>query len=307
LLGNSRRLRWLILLGAILVAATAAAVYAFRHQMPEDDSMRQLVGSYDSIVGPTKPADPRSLPFPAAAPGEHPLAPMIRWAKSLREDLSRIQDYTATLIKRERVGQRLLGPEHMALKFRQKPFSVYLRFLAPPEVRGREVIYVEGRNDGKFMVHLTGVQQMLGTVSLAPTNFLALTDNRHPITETGILNLVNRLIEVGEQDMRHGDCKVQVYRVPVQGRDAICIEVDHPQRQPHFLYHRARIFVDEARTLPVRFEAYDWPDATGQPPLLEEYTYLDLKLNVGLTDRDFDPANPAYSFNRTATPATGKK
>ena len=74
--------------------------------------------------------------------------------------------------------------------------------------------------------------------------------------------------------MRHGDCEVRVYRVPVQGRDALCIEVDHPERQPYFLYHLARIFIDEARQLPVRFEAYDWPDAKDQPPLLEEYTYL---------------------------------
>lgn len=308
LFSNSRRFWRLILLGSIVLAAgTAAAVYAFRPRVAEDDSTRQLAGSYDSIVGPAKPASSQSLPFAAAEPGEHPLAPMIRWAKSLREDLSKIQDYTATLIKRERVGKQLLGPDHMALKFRQHPFSVYLRFLAPADIRGREVIYVEGLNDGKFLVHLTGVQQILGTVALAPTNFFALTDNRHPITETGILNLVNRLIEVGEQDMKHGDCEVRVYRVPVQSQETICIEVDHPQRRPYFLYHRARIYIDEARKLPVRFEAYDWPDATGQPPLLEEYTYLDLKLNVGLTDRDFDPANPAYGFNGPAAPATGKK
>ena len=32
------------------------------------------------------------------------------------------------------------------------------------------------------------------------------------------------------------------------------------------------------------------------PPLLESYTYPNLKLNPGLTNADFDPKNPAYNF-----------
>ena len=31
-------------------------------------------------------------------------------------------------------------------------------------------------------------------------------------------------------------------------------------------------------------------------PLLESYSYLDLKTNVGLTDADFDTKNPEYNF-----------
>ncbi len=288
------------------VAVAAGLVWAYRPPPPEDSATRKMVGSYDGIVGPAELADPRSLPFETAKSGEHPLAPMIRWAKSLRGELAGINDYTATMIKRERVGKQILGPQHMALKLRHKPFSVYLRFLAPADVRGREVIYVDGRNDNKFQVHLTGFQQLLGTISLKPDDGLAMTDNRHPITETGILNLVNRLIEVGEQDMKHGDCEVRVFRTTVQGNDAFCIEVDHPQKKPEFLYYRAKIYIDQARKLPVRFEAYDWPDAKGEPQLLEEYTYLDLKLNRGLTDLDFDIKNPEYEFEHHATPAAGK-
>ena len=39
---------------------------------------------------------------------------------------------------------------------------------------------------------------------------------------------------------------------------------------------------------------YDW---SGKPQLLEEYTYLNLKLNNGFTDADFDVRNPNYQFN----------
>jgi Protein of unknown function (DUF1571) len=39
----------------------------------------------------------------------------------------------------------------------------------------------------------------------------------------------------------------------------------------------------------VRFEAYDWLAAGGNPQgeLLECYSYIDLKFNVGLTDAAF--------------------
>ena len=49
---------------------------------------------------------------------------------------------------------------------------------------------------------------------------------------------------------------------------------------------------DDELQIPIRYESYDWPQKEGgQPVLLEEYTYTDLKVNVGLTDKDFDPDN----------------
>ena len=40
----------------------------------------------------------------------------------------------------------------------------------------------------------------------------------------------------------------------------------------------------------VRVESYLWPDEeTGELPLQEEYTYLKLRLNAGLSDADFAP------------------
>jgi hypothetical protein len=60
----------------------------------------------------------------------------------------------------------------------------------------------------------------------------------------------------------------------------------------------ARIYVDDELQLPIRFEAYDWPTQQGaEPQLIEEYTYMNLKVNQGFTDADFDVHNPAYAFN----------
>ena len=63
------------------------------------------------------------------------------------------------------------------------------------------------------------------------------------------------------------------------------------------MFHLARIYVDQQYNLPIRYEAYDWPKEPGaEPQLIEEYTYLDLKLNNGFTDADFDIRNPNYQF-----------
>ncbi|MGC4003839.1 MAG: DUF1571 domain-containing protein [Pirellulales bacterium] len=57
--------------------------------------------------------------------------------KHIKED---IKDYTCTMVKRERVDGKLTGPEYIFTKVRQEPFSVYMTFLKPDEVAGREAI-----------------------------------------------------------------------------------------------------------------------------------------------------------------------
>ena len=96
--------------------------------------------------------------------------PALRWAREGLPGIEKIQDYTATLIKRERIGNTLGEEQYVALKVRHKPFSVYLNFLAPAAVKGQECMYIEGANNGKMWAHGTGIQEkMFGTVSLVPT------------------------------------------------------------------------------------------------------------------------------------------
>lgn len=239
------------------------------------------------------------LPGALASPTEHPLMPAVRWAREGLKQIEAIDDYSATLVKREQLNGEVGEHEYMFVKVRHRPFSVYINFLAPARSKGQEAIYVEGRNDGKLLAHPTGIRQRLvGTVSLHPTSMLAMAGNRYPVTEIGILNLTRRLIEVGENDMRYGECEVKfLENAKINGRNCTCIQVMHPVKRPEFLFYLARIYVDTELNLPIRYEAYDWPESPGAAPKLqEEYTYLNLKLNNGFTDLDFDVANPAYNF-----------
>ncbi len=233
-----------------------------------------------------------------ARPGEHPLMPALRWARKQRAAIAAISDYTAILVKQERVDGELLEQQYIYCKIRHKPFSVYLGFLAPEDDKGQEVIYIEGRNNGEMFAHGTGMKKTLGTLSLTPTGMLAMRGQRYPITEIGLLNLVTRLGQVAENDTQYGECNVQFYKNATLGnRPCVCMQVVHPVPRREFRFHLARIYVDRQLNLPIRYESYGWPEKPNEPPpLLEQYTYTNLKLNAGLTDADFDTRNPNYQF-----------
>ena len=119
------------------------------------------------------------------------------------------------------------------------------------------------------------------------------------LTEIGVENLARRLVEVAEDDKQFGECDVNFFpNAKVNGRICTCVQVSHPVPRRNFRFHLARVFIDDELMIPIRFEAYDWPNEEGgQPKLLEEYTYMNVKVNNGFTDADFDPKNETYKFN----------
>ena len=74
------------------------------------------------------------------------------------------------------------------------------------------------------------------------------------------------------------------------------IQVIHKEERAPFEFHKAQVFIDDELNVPVRYVAYDWPRGGQEPELQEEYTYINIKLNVGLKDIDFSPENPAYKY-----------
>jgi hypothetical protein len=274
-------------------------------------------GTGTAAQGATGPLAVANLPNAAqnaAQPqaAEHPLAGALRIAQGVMDNINQnVHDYTCVMMKQERIDGKLNEPEYMSAKIRNQnpargvPFSVYLKFIAPDDAVGREVIYVEGQNGGKLVAHEgKGLRAKFGKVELLPTSALAMEGNRYPITQIGVSNLTRRLLEVGGHDMQFGECEVNYRKnakVKTTSEERTCtiIEVVHPVPRRNFLFHKAVIYLDDELNVPIRYEAYSWPKTPGGPPVLDEmYTYLNLRLNVGLTNADFDWNNPAYHFVR---------
>jgi hypothetical protein len=297
MVGRARLIRLTVSLPLVAVLALAAGTVA-RGQAPAVPPQGPgLVPNGDAAKGNAGAGDAT-----VATVGAHPLQPALELAqKGLAGLRGTIKDYSCTVVKRERIDGKLGDHEYMFAKIRHEPFSVYLYFLAPDTVKGQEVIYVDGKNDGNMLAHAgSGVRAMMGTVALKPQSMIAMQGNRYAITEIGVENLAKRLVEVAEHDKQFGECDVNFFpNAKVNGRICTCIQVVHPVPRRNFRFHLARVFIDDEYTIPVRYEAYDWPqEAGGQPVLMEEYTYMNVKVNNGFTDADFDPKNTAYKFSK---------
>ena len=226
-------------------------------------------------------AQAQPAPVRAAAPQakQHPLKPMIAKAEELLKRMEKVEDYSATLVKRERIGNVLHDYQYMQIKIRHEeknargevttPFSVYLNFLAPEDIKGREVIYVKGRNGGKLTAHdggsgLIAAIKSAVTVNLDPTSERAMRGNKYPITDIGVQNLMRKLIVVATEDMKYDDVEVKIFEnTKINGRVCTCMQSVHANEADHFRFHIARIYIDDELQLPISYASYGWPEREG--------------------------------------------
>ncbi|MGE5195247.1 MAG: DUF1571 domain-containing protein [Deltaproteobacteria bacterium] len=227
----------------------------------------------------------------------HPLTPVLETARGSRDAIRKIPGYTCTFIKQEQFKKGPPLRQVMTLKFRREPFSVYLKYIEPHA--GREVIYVDGRNKGKLQVHEpSGLASVVGTISLSPTGGEAMKENRYPVTMIGMEKVLDTAISDWELALKHPEVQVEKYpQAKVGDFECKMFEVVYPQPHEPFKFHKARVYFDKKTQLPVRTEQYGFPAKAGEEaPLLEEYTYADLNIDVPIADSDFDVNNAAYGF-----------
>lgn len=223
-----------------------------------------------------------------------PWTPVLDWAEQARATLEEAGDCSYVLAKRELVGGKLLDREQYHVKVRNQPYSVYLRGVSPGSVAGREAIYVTGQHSGKMLVNPGGIKRrLLGTLKLMPTSQMVMKHSRYPITASGPLKLVDRLVEMGRRELNLAGCELKQYAATADGQSCNVFEIAHADRDSEFEFARVLVYVDDARGLPIMFQAYDW---SGN--LVEEYQFRQLRVGRGFTGHDFDPANPHYEFPR---------
>lgn len=208
-----------------------------------------------------------------------------------QKSYSKINDYTGILHKQERIGKKMREKETIYFKFK-KPFKIYMKWIKKP-YKNREMIYVEGWNNNKIRAHEGGLMGVV-SVNLDPRGSMAMKGNRHPVTDMGIGNLLKVVSSNVEKAKKNGDpiTVVKLGEEKVFGIDAIKIEATFPQEKEKGYYcYRAILWVNKENSLPIKIMVYDWSDQ-----LIENYAYENLRFNVGLTDKDFDPSSKEYNF-----------
>ena len=231
----------------------------------------------------------------APAASEHPLAPAIRDATEAMKKIDAVPGYEAAFFKREVVGSKLIS-QKLRMKVRHDPFSVYLFFENPN--KGREVIYVDGRNNGKLLVHETGLLGLAGKMELSPTDRMAMGENRYPVTMAGISKGVEAVIKQWEMESNYGETEVKFFKdAKLEDMQCRVWESSHPQPRKQFKFKVTRLWIDEATGFPVRIQQFGFPKRGGaEDPVVEDYMFTKIQTDVKLTDADFDSNNPRYNF-----------
>jgi hypothetical protein len=206
-----------------------------------------------------------------------------------------VRDYTARFTKHERINDQLRNREETLLKFRE-PGQIYMRWTQGKAV-GREILFVKGRDQDRALVHEPGFLTSFLTIVVAPDSPKVLQDSRYPITDVGVGQLIKLLATNTRRAVARGEL-VASELTPIGAPGSAPagagrrIELITPRTSSDYFCHRAVVAIDGLTRLPVAVDLFDTNDA-----LLGRYAYLDLVLNPGLTDMDFDAANSAYRLS----------
>lgn len=194
-----------------------------------------------------------------------------------------VRDYTGTFCKRERLDGKLGEKAVIEFKFMEKPFSVFMRWKKNADSADK-ILYVEGENAGKMLVHPTGLLSLFDSLKLDPEGKRARKSSRQPPTQFGFHRTLVRMLDVYKKAEKKGHLETRYLGAKtIEKRKCIGIERILPEKQG---YETARLitYFDVEYALPTSSEIYDWEDK-----LLGEYSYEDLEFNVGLTPKEFTP------------------
>ena len=217
--------------------------------------------------------------------------------------LKQTPDYTAQFTKQELVHEELSDEQSIYMKVRHEPFSVYMKWITGE--RGREILYVDGDNEGEILVRSGGWKQRLGTMSIAPDGTLAMRESRYPVTKAGILELALMMQEFHQQDLATSNftrCE-QLADQTFDGRNCLCFLIEYNDAQGSPTYRKSVSLIDKEWSIPLYIKNYGWPapdvagtpgDALDEATLIEFYSFAEVKFRQQLVNRDFDRENDEY-------------
>lgn len=218
--------------------------------------------------------------------------------------LQQIQDYTGTLQKQEVVNGILLEEQTISIKCRQNPFSVYLAWHTGSP--GREVIYIQGQNNDKMVVHEGGWKARIPALTLATDCMLAMRDARYPVTTAGLHGLIEIMRGVHQNDLvrsNYASCEIDHHR-QFDGRPCSMFTTRYKSSVESPTYRKSITLIDHEWNVPLHSRHFEWLNSgenmdenqLDEATLIECYSFTELNISCGLTDHDFDRTNQEYQF-----------
>lgn len=245
-------------------------------------------------AGYTAPNHPEAVPVVkvefAAKPTANGAELLPKMLSESRAALAKTRDYTGHLVRQERVNGALTPEQVAELRVRSQPFTVNVKTTKPLALAGEETSYAPAKSTLTARFRPAGLAGVKGFQTVEAHSAKALANTRHPASEVGFAALVERVEKMlaVEKQLKN---PVQVFagEYTIAGKPVTRFEIIAERQHPARYAQRCLVFIENDSKLPVRFEAYDAPKAgTTDGELIEVQSYIGVKTNVGLGDRDFD-------------------
>lgn len=227
-----------------------------------------------------------------------PLAALI---EARTDHLREVTDYECVMVKQEQLPSGMSKEQEIKVKFRHEPYSVYMEWQRNQDQASR-VIYVKGRwsdltaedpNDRELAVAQPGViaRIFVKSVKRPIHGQLAKKTSRRCIDDFGFQKTLDRLIAVSELAKANGELSLVFHgesqfdnrpvwvlrrRLPYDGEGGT-----YPDRI-------AEILIDKEYRVPVAIYCYSEIDRHPRN-LIAKYEYRSIRMQVGLTEKDFEP------------------
>jgi hypothetical protein len=241
-----------------------------------------------SAQGP--PGPPPAQVIPVARQQDDATTALGWILEAQRNYRAAVRDYTCNFIAHENMKKGPVEDQIIQMKFRQQPFSVYMKWARPNSMDGQEVAYVQGKNGDKLRVRNIGLLKAVGFMSIDLDDKRTLEHSRHTIREAGIANLIDRTAQNWQFDRQSGKAITTIAEFQFDGRPCYRVETVHTAKLPQFYSYKGVIYLEKNSKYPLRNENYFWPVPGGNPAgeLMESFSYTRLEFNKGLKDVDFD-------------------
>ncbi|MCG3138318.1 MAG: hypothetical protein HJJLKODD_02180 [Phycisphaerae bacterium] len=207
---------------------------------------------------------------------------------------STVRDYQCTFTKQELLPAGLSLQQVSEIKFRENPFSVFMHITQNPD-RARRVLYVKGRHvDGGMeyaVVQPEGpIARLLVKSVLRPIYGAEAEEaSRRAIDEFGFGRSLDLILQYAELATSQGYPAMSYQgEGQLNGRPTFVFHRVLPYTGPESPWPDALLIIhlDQELFLPIACFAYA---DLQKEQLLGIYQYTNIQLNIGLTERDFDP------------------
>jgi hypothetical protein len=228
-------------------------------------------------------ADKRTVPPLPADAWRRADLDVEEWLERCRRRYKKIEGYRCIFWRRHVIDGEMTEWSAARMRFK-KPFAVRLTFTSGPK-DGTDVLYVKGKNEGELRARAGGLLGVVA-VDLKPTSKRAMKGERHPITEVGIKQILDRMQRQMKGLADDEDLKLEYASYTAEVNETRYVRFivrlpDLPEKD--FYCDRAVIVVNADLELPVHVKAYEPANR-----LREQYIYRDLEVNPDFPPETFD-------------------